>query len=1100
MAKVLFNLGRWSYLHKWTVIIAWALILGVVGGAAGAFQKGFDDQFSIPGMPSSIASKMIEEKFPDQPNPIREQTVYVVFAAPEGERLEDPGNMEAADAVVAGIKNNIDQLTADEMLVNPVRLNPELQRRVVETGTSSGLPQPVAEADAHSLRMLSEDGRYGMSQFAFDVRVPKDITPENRQALFDAMQIGRDAGLRVEAMGPGMMEPVAVSATSEIIGISIAAAVLIITFGSLVAAGLPLITALVGIAIGSLLVVLFTAFTDVNSITPVLAVMIGLAVGIDYALFILSRYRSERARGLTKADAVGMATGTAGSSVVFAGLTVIVALAALVIAQVPFLSLMGISAAITVGIAVIISLTLLPALMALFGKKIFAGKVPGIAGNPFKSGRRPLIGGKTMGRRWVEAVHKAPGLFLVGAVGILVALSVPAANLQLALPSDSTSPYGSTQRNGIELASEGFGPGRNAQMLIVADAENVKPDAAPLQTVARGLMAGDPSLSPEQAARTASFSYALDHFKNNVDVEHVQMIGLNGDGTGVMMMLTPKAGPLDSETGSLISALRAQQDQIKEATGLVTGVTGLIPIEQDITQRLSDAMPVYLSVVIGLAIVLLLLVFRSLVVPLTAGLGFLLSVGAAFGVTVLFWQEGLWGLVHTPGPLVSFIPIFMIGVTFGLAMDYQVFLVSRMREHFTHSKGRSRPGSKYNAVEESVIEGFSLGARVVTAAAIIMIAVFVAFIGQPLAFVKVFGFALGAAVLFDAFLVRMTLIPASMFLLGRSTWWMPKWLDKILPSVDVEGSALESKADDLVAAGKAERAAQASGGAVVLDDDSSSEKSDRAERRKDRKAEKDAAKAEKAERKRAEKAARAEQKRAEKAARAEEAARAEAPEQPEQPEKFEKSAPTAAGTVGAGTVIGGATAAALSPTFRDPARSVDDDATAEFPIVDAELVDEGDAARGSRRESGDRIRPRTGSPSQPESANRMPEQWQQRAQLHEAQQRAEQQEKPRTAFSSPYAERRWQREQEAAARVEKERAEKERTELERAEKERAEKERTELERAEKEKSAQQPAPQEPADGSISVQDLIKREGGHKRPRRRRALWDPRDYDELDGND
>ena len=178
-------------------------------------------------------------------------------------------------------------------------------------------------------------------------------------------------------------------------------------------------------------------------------------------------------------------------------------------------------------------------------------------------------------------------------------------------------------------------------------------------------------------------------------------------------------------------------------------MTGLIPIEQDITQRLSDAMPVYLSVVIGLAIVLLLLVFRSLVVPLTAGLGFLLSVGAAFGVTVLFWQEGLWGLVHTPGPLVSFIPIFMIGVTFGLAMDYQVFLVSRMREHFTHSKGRSRPGSKYNAVEESVIEGFSLGARVVTAAAIIMIAVFVAFIGQPLAFVK-FRLCLGAAVLFDA--------------------------------------------------------------------------------------------------------------------------------------------------------------------------------------------------------------------------------------------------------------------------------------------------------------------------------------------------------------
>ena len=1018
MAKVLFNLGRWSYLHKWTVIVAWALILGVVGGLAGTMQKGFDDQFSIPGMPSSIASQMIEKKFPDQPNPIREQTVYVVFEVPEGEKLEDPENFAAADAVVASIKDNITQLTADEMLVNPVRLNPELQKTVVETGTRSGLPQAVAEADAHAIRMLSDDGRHGIAQFAFDVRVPKDITPENRQALFDAMQIGRDAGMKVDAMGPGMMDPVAVSATSEIIGITIAAAVLVITFGSLVAAGLPLITAVVGIAIGSLIVVFMTAFTEVNSITPVLAVMIGLAVGIDYALFILSRYRAERSRGLTKPDAVGMATGTAGSSVVFAGLTVIVALAALVIAQVPFLSLMGISAAITVGIAVIISLTLLPALMALFGRKIFAGKIPGIAGNPLKGGRRPLFGGKTMGRRWVEAVHKAPGLFLVGAVGVLVALSVPAANLQLALPSDSTSPYGSTQRNAIAMAAEGFGPGRNAQMLIIADAEGVDPEAPALQPLAQGLMAGDPNLSPEQAARTASYSYALDNFKNNVDVEHVQMIGMNRDRTGVMMMLTPKAGPLDSETGALISALRAQQNQMEEATGLVTGVTGLIPIEQDITQRLSDAMPVYLSVVIGLAIVLLLLVFRSLVVPLTAGLGFLLSVGAAFGVTVLFWQEGLWGLVHTPGPLVSFIPIFMIGVTFGLAMDYQVFLVSRMREHFTHSKGRSRPGSKYNAVEESVIEGFSLGARVVTAAAIIMIAVFVAFIGQPLAFVKVFGFALGAAVLFDAFLVRMTLIPASMFLLGRSTWWMPKWLDKILPSVDVEGSALESKADDLVAAGKAEREASS------LDDGSSA--AEPAERTKRRKGEKPGKKAKKA-------------------------------------EKAEK------------------TTASEAPA---PVRSVDDEATMQFPIVDAELVDEPAAEK------------KRGAPSQPaRPAESAP--W--RGPTSAAG------EVPRTPFSSPYAARRMQQENARKSEAAPEPA----PEPKRTPKPEPQRrqvwapEPTEPKRTPEPKPQSQPQQQsaaEPADESISVQDLIKREGGHARPRRRRALWDPRDYDETDGAD
>ena len=1062
MAKVLFNLGRWSYLHKWTVIIAWVLILCGVGGAAGAFQKGFDDQFSIPGMPSSIASHMIEDKFPNEINPIREQTVYVVFAAPEGEKLEDPGNMEAADAVVASIKDNIDQLTADQMLVNPVRLNPELQRTIIDVGTSSGLPENVAKADAHALRMLSEDGRYGISQFAFDVRVPKDITSENRQALFDAMQIGRDAGLKVEAMGPGMMDPVAVSATSEIIGISVAAAVLIVTFGSLVAAGLPLITAVVGIAIGSLLVVFMTSFTTVNSITPVLAVMIGLAVGIDYALFILSRYRSERGRGLTRADAVGMATGTAGSSVVFAGLTVIVALAALVLAKVPFLSLMGISAAITVGIAVIISLTLLPALMALFGEKIFAVKIPGIAGNPLKGSRRPLFGGKTMGRRWVEAIHKSPGLFLVGAVGILVALSVPAANLQLALPSDSTSPYGSTQRNAIELAAEGFGPGRNAQMLIIADADDVDPNAAVLQPVARGLMSGDPSMSPEDAERKAAFSYALDHFKNNVDVEHVQMIGMNEDGTGVQMMLTPKAGPLDSETGSLIAALRAQQNQIEEATGLVTGVTGLIPIEQDITQRLSDAMPVYLSVVIGLAIVLLLLVFRSLVVPLTAGLGFLLSVGAAFGVTVLFWQEGLWDLVHTPGPLVSFIPIFMIGVTFGLAMDYQVFLVSRMREHYTHSKGVSRPGSRYNAVEESVIEGFSLGARVVTAAAIIMIAVFVAFIGQPLAFVKVFGFALGAAVLFDAFLVRMTLIPASMFLLGRATWWMPKWLDRVLPSVDVEGSALESKADELAAAGKAEREAAASS----LDDGSSD--SGAAKGRKRRKGRKGGKNGKDAKGAKGAKGAEAAKARADRAAEKGRSGRVERPAEERAESRASVGSGAGAGALGGGSVIGGAAAAALSPTFRDPARSTDDEATTEFPLVDAELVEEpkGRTIRG----------PEVPATPKPES----------------------QPEPHRTPFSSPYAERRLKREEERAARLKREAEEKE-------EKAAAERNAQRVswppqQPVEPTKPAEPTEPTEPADDSISVQDLIKREGGRSRPRRRRALWDPRDYDELDGDD
>ena len=278
-----------------------------------------------------------------------------------------------------------------------------------------------------------------------------------------------------------------------------------------------------------------------------------------------------------------------------------------------------------------------------------------------------------------------------------------------------------------------------------------------------------------------------------MDVKHAQLVAANEKVTAAQLMLTPNSGPADEATSKLMSSLRAQEAEIEYSTGVNIGITGLTPIQRDVTQRLSDAMPLYLAVVVGLAIFLLLLIFRSIMVPLIAGLGFLLSVGAAFGTTVLFWQEGLGGFVNTPGPLISFMPIFLIGVTFGLAMDYQVFLVSRMREYYAHHRGIPTPGSKYNAVEESVIEGYTLGSRVVTSAALIMIAVFIAFIDQPLPFIQVFGFALGMGVLFDAFFIRMGLIPASMFLLGRATWWIPRWLDRILPTLDIEGTKLEKQ-------------------------------------------------------------------------------------------------------------------------------------------------------------------------------------------------------------------------------------------------------------------------------------------------------------------
>ncbi|MBV7294428.1 MMPL family transporter [Corynebacterium sp. TAE3-ERU12] len=802
MAKALFQLGRWSFVHRKIVIIAWIIILAAVGGAAGALQKGFSDAFELPGAPSSKAAKLLTDTFGDAANPIKENSVTLVFGAPEGEKLTDPENSAAVDEVVSYIKDNVGQISSDMQLANPVTLDPKQRAAIIDGSVESGMPRDVAERDAYFLRVLSDDATVGTARFVFGVDAPDEIKPENRQGVIDAMEMGREAGLEVNAMGPGFFDPVVISPISEIVGMGVAFLVMVIAFGSVVAAGLPLISAMVGVGIGGAGIVLLTAFYDVNSSTPVLAIMIGLAVGIDYALLIMARYRAELVAGIKRADAAGLACGTAGSSVVFAGLTVLIALAALVAVQIPFLSLMGISAAVTVAMAVLISLTFVPAMFGVFGSKIFAWSIPGVAGNPVRGKRVSLFGSKTMGRRWVELVHRFPALFLIAVLLGLVALALPARHLDLALPSDSTLPYDSTQRQAVMMAEDAFGPGSSAQIIGVVDAREVDADAPALAPLVEGITATDPEKSRADAARLASFSYSVEQLKNNAHVGHVQIIGVNDDQTAAQLLITPTTGPLNEDTKKLIQALRAQQNQIETAAGIGLGFTGLVPIMNDVTDQLADAMPIYLAIVVGLAIILLLLVFRSLTVPLTAGVGFLLSVGAAFGLTVLFWQDGLWGLVDTPGPLISFMPIFLIGVTFGLAMDYQVFLVSRMREHYTKSRGKATEGSGYTAVEESVVEGFALGARVVTAAAIIMTSVFVAFIGQDLAFVKIFGFALGAAVLFDAFLVRMTFIPASMFLLGRAVWWLPKWLDRILPSVDVEGEGIEDHRNELLAEAK----------------------------------------------------------------------------------------------------------------------------------------------------------------------------------------------------------------------------------------------------------------------------------------------------------
>ena len=591
----------------------------------------------------------------------------------------------------------------------------------------------------------------------------------------------------MEAGGAGFGEPIAIKTTSEMVGLAVAFLVLVVTFGSLAASVIPIISAVVGVGIGALLVLLTTHWVELNDVTPVLAVMIGLAVGIDYALFILSRYRQE-ARHLPPDEAAGMAVGTAGSSVVFAGATVFTALVALALAQIEFLTWMGLAAAVTVFIAVLVALTLVPALLGAFGSKAFAGKIPGLAGNP-GPGKRPAkdLDENSMGRRWVRFVEKVPGLVMAVVVLGLGALSTPVLGLEMSLPSDSTSNYDTTQRKSADLMAEGFGPGVNAPLLLVVDAHSVNPNSEILQPYMSAIP--DEAGGDAQKAALASFIYTMGEISSVNGIEHAQLIAANDDLTAAQILATPTGGPEEERTLQIAHGVRDAISQVEDATGIDVGLTGLTAVQMDITEELSKAMPLYLSIVVGLAIVLLVIVFRSIMVPLVAGLGFLLSVGAAFGVTVLFFQEGLWGLVNTATPILSFLPIFLIGVTFGLAMDYQVFLVTRMREAYL----RNGDGDRLRAVHESTVQGFMQGARVVTAAAIIMIAVFIAFLDQPLPFIQIFGFALGVAVLFDAFFIRMALVPATMFLLGRAAWWMPKWLDKLLPEVDVEGTELEKE-------------------------------------------------------------------------------------------------------------------------------------------------------------------------------------------------------------------------------------------------------------------------------------------------------------------
>ncbi|WP_181312994.1 MMPL family transporter [Nocardioides campestrisoli] len=753
MATLLYRLGKTAF-RRWPFfLIAWLIAFLAIGGFAATQSKPMSDALTIPGIPSEKASDLQQELFPNAEDPFAEATVNIVAVAPEGTTLEDPENVKAIEQLLAGIPELPQTPPVKEMqLVDPATAAAGQEKMVLDAAKESGMPLDVARENAKVLSPLSEDKTTGIVSFEWDVESPTEVKGTTIDELEELLADVEDSsGMRLEINGSGTSVITELGLTSEAIGVAVALVVLLITFGSLVAAGMPILIALVAVGLTNVGIIGMTAFTDIGSTTPLLATMIGLAVGIDYTLFILARYRSELHHTDDRQEAMGIAVGTAGSAVVFAGLTVIIALAALVVVDIPFLASMGFAAATGVALAVLAALTLLPAFLGVLKSKAFGGQV--IKHNPKREADGHVINN---GVRWARLIGKAPAAFALLVVIVLGALAFPIKDLYLAFPTDGTKPTSTTQRQATDLTADAFGAGREGPFIVVVDAGDV-PEKE------RGQAFGE----------VAGWAAEMD------GVANAQVVMSNEEGTGAQVLVTPTTGPDDEETTELLQALRDGQSDIEEQTGATTGVTGLTAITTDVSDRLNDALPVYLAVVIGLAFVLLVLVFRSILVPLTATLGFLLSVLATLGATVLVFQEGALGIIEGQ-PIVSFMPIILIGMVFGLAMDYQVFLVTRMREAHVHGK----------STRDAVVDGFRNSARVVTAAAAIMIAVFAAFILQTEPIIKSMGFALAVAIVFDAFIVRLVLIPALLYMLGDKAWWIPRWLDKILPNVDVEGEKL----------------------------------------------------------------------------------------------------------------------------------------------------------------------------------------------------------------------------------------------------------------------------------------------------------------------
>lgn len=715
MSRFLHRLARFSAAKRSVVVSVWlAIFIGLVVMAATGMEVAGGD-FEIPGTESSDALTSLEQLFPGSDE--KTESLQLVFQAESGS-FTDPATVAVLESAVTSARS---------------------------------IPNVLDVSDP--LAMISAEGTVAMAEITVgDLNTDTALIDDVNHGLESVIEPVQAAGVTVD-IGGSLSETEAGLSITEVLGAVVAFVVLILTFGSLAAAGANMLNALIGVVIGVTGVFAWSAISPIEDSTLILSMMLGLAVGIDYSLFILSRFRDELRAGRSVNDAVPMAVGTAGSAIVFAGLTVVIALADLTIVNIPPITEMGLAAAGIVVIAVALSLTMMPVLLRTLGYRALSRRdrriATGKAAAPERSGSERI----GFFERWVNVITSFPKQALIAGGELLMVLCIPFFFMETALSVPGGSEPESSERRAYDLIADSFGDGYQSPLVVLVES----PDAA---------------TSATEAASTIS---ALDH------VAAVSELQGNAGNNAVILTVFSTHGPNDSETADLVKDIRSVP---AASDGSMMRVTGQTAVDIDINQKLADALLFYFFLIVGLAMLLLIVLFRSILIPVIASLGFLLSLGASLGTTVAIFQWGWFGSVfgvEEGKPLMSIFPIIIVGILFGLAMDYQVFLVSRIHE--AHVRGLSNR----NAIQD----GFGRSASVVVAAATIMMAVFAGFALSGLEIVASLAFALAVGVLVDAFVVRMIVVPATLMIIGKASWWIPSWLDRLLPTIDTEGRTLE---------------------------------------------------------------------------------------------------------------------------------------------------------------------------------------------------------------------------------------------------------------------------------------------------------------------